>query len=211
MLDHIHWLGHAAFRLDGPGVVVYFDPRNLKDPVPADVICVTHGHFDHLSVEDLGKVARPGTVIVCPASCVDRARAAVSSKVSVRSMASGQTLQLGTVTVETVPSYNTNKPNHPRNAGNLGFVVEMGGQRVYFAGDTDFIPEMADIRCDVALLPVGGTYTMNADEAAQAAAAIKPKYAVPMHWGEVVGSRADAERFVKLLPQGVQGVLLPVE
>lgn len=211
MLDNIHWLGHASFRLQSAGAVVYFDPRNIKDAITADVICVTHGHFDHLSVEDLGKVARAGTVILCPASCVDRARAAVPSKVSVRSMAPGQTLRLGAITVEAVPSYNTNKPNHPREAGNLGFVVGLGGQRTYFAGDTDLIPEMAGIRCDFALLPVGGTYTMDAAEAAKAAGMIKPRMAVPMHWGEVVGTRKDAERFVELLPEGIQGVILEAE
>ncbi len=207
MLDNIHWLGHSSFRVDLPGAVVYLDPRNVKDPVPADVVLVSHGHYDHLSVEDIGKIAKADTVIVCPSSCADRARAA-SPKSSVRAVAPGQTLHVGSLTIETVAAYNTSKPNHPRNAGNVGYVVEAAGQRIYFAGDTDLIPEMANIHCDVALLPVGGTFTMNAEEAAKAAGIIKPKYAVPMHWGEIVGSRKDADRFVKLLPQGVQGVIL---
>ena len=205
MLDNIHWLGHASFRLEIPGSVVYLDPRNIKNPVPADVVLITHGHFDHLSVDDIAAISKPGTVIVCPSSCVSKVKG------DVRAVAPGDTLHLGAITVEAVPAYNTNKPNHPRNAGNVGYVVELGGQRIYCAGDTDLIPEMADIRCDVALLPVGGTYTMNAEEAAQAAGKIKPLYAVPMHWGDLVGTRQDAERFVKLLPQGVQGVILTVE
>ena len=205
MLDHIHWLGHASFRLDADGVVIYFDPRNLKNPIPADVVLVTHGHFDHLSVDDIAAITKPGTVALCPASCVDKLKG------DVRTVAPGDTLHLGAVTVEAVHAYNTDKPNHPRSAGNVGYVVEVGGQRIYFAGDTDLIPEMADIRCDVALLPVGGTYTMNAQEAAEAAGIIKPRVAVPMHWGDLVGTRQDAERFLALLPASVQSVILPVE
>jgi len=205
VLENIHWLGHASFRLEGDGAVVYLDPRNVKNPVPADVVLVTHSHFDHLSAPDIAKISGPKTVIVCPTSCVNKLKG------DVRAVTPGDTLHLGKVTVEAVPAYNINKPNHPRNAGNVGYVVELGGRRVYLAGDSDLIPEMSAIRCDVALLPVGGTYTMNADEAVQAARTINPKFAVPMHWGEVVGTREDAERFVELLPQGIQGVILKVE
>jgi L-ascorbate metabolism protein UlaG (beta-lactamase superfamily) len=111
----------------------------------------------------------------------------------------GQRIDLGNgVIVEAYPAYNVDKDFHPKANGWVGYVVEVGGRRVYIAGDTDRIPEMKGIRCDVAFLPVGGTYTMTAEQAAAAAKDISPKLAVPMHWGNIVGTRADAERFVEL-------------
>lgn len=204
MLENIHWLGHASFRIDN-AQVIYIDPWKLKTFKPADLILVTHAHHDHFSPDDIKKIAGPETVIVCPFDCAGQVPG------QVRSIAPGQAIQVGDVRVEAVPSYNTNKPNHPKEHGNVGYVVEVGGQRIYHAGDTDVIPEMADVRCDVALLPVGGTYTMNAEEAAQSLAQIRPKMAVPMHWGGVVGSQADADRFKRDAPQGVEVVILREE
>jgi len=201
MWEGIHWLGHASFRLEDTATI-YIDPWKLKKSPAADLILVTHGHHDHLSPADIAKISQPGTVIVCPASC------AAGLSGDVRLIAPGQTLRVGQVIVEAVPAYNLTKSYHPQKAGNVGYVVEVGGRRIYHAGDTDLIPEMADIRCDVALLPVGGTYTMNAAEAAQAVERIKPKAAVPMHWGSLVGSQSDATRFQKLVPQGVEVVIL---
>ncbi len=204
MLEGIHWLGHASFRIDD-AVVIYIDPWKLKQAKPADLILVTHAHFDHLSVEDIAKITRPGTVIVCPASCADKLSG------DVRIMAPGNALRVGAVNIEAVPSYNTNKPNHPKQAGNLGYIVEVGGRRIYHAGDTDLIPEMANMRCDVALLPIGGKYTMDAVEAAQAVERIKPKVVVPMHWGDIVGSAQDVERLKQRVPKGVAVEVLKAE
>lgn len=204
MLESIHWLGHASFRIDDP-VVIYIDPWKLKSPKPADLILVTHAHFDHLSAGDIAKITKPGTVIVCPASCADKLSG------DVRIMAPGDKLRVGEVNIEAVPSYNTNKPNHPKQAGNLGYIVEVGGRRIYHAGDTDLIPEMANMRCDVALLPIGGKYTMDAVEAAQAVERIKPKAVVPMHWGDVVGSAQDVERFKQRVPKSVAVEVLKAE
>jgi L-ascorbate metabolism protein UlaG (beta-lactamase superfamily) len=110
-----------------------------------------------------------------------------------------------------VPSYNTNKPNHPQSAGNVGYIVEAQGRRIYHAGDTDLISEMASIRCDVALLPMGGKYTMNAEEAAEAAGRMTTKVVVPMHWGDIVGTAEDVERLRKLMPAGVELAVLKPE
>ncbi len=204
MLKDIHWLGHASFRLDGV-VTVYIDPWKLHTTHPADVILVTHEHHDHLSLDDIARITKLDTVIVSPASCKGKLRG------DVRIIKPGQTLTVGEVKVHAVPAYNTNKPNHPREAGHVGYIVEMDGWRVYHAGDTDLIPEMADIACDVALLPVGGTYTMTAAEAAEALKVMQPEYAVPMHYGDVVGGPSDAEALRTLAPEGVEVVLLKKE
>lgn len=129
----------------------------------------------------------------------------------VRIIAPGESLRVGEVLVEAVPSYNVGKPYHPKDAGNLGYIVEVGGRRIYHAGDSDLIPEMSAVRCDVALLPMGGTYTMDAEEAARAVERIGPKAVVPMHWGDIVGSPEDVERFVRLVPEGVEAAVIERE
>jgi len=201
MLGGITWLGHASVRIEG-AITVYIDPWKVRDVVTADLILVTHEHHDHLSVDDIAKLSGPNTVIVAPKV------AAAKLKGDVRTVAPGQRLEVAGVSIEVVPAYNTNKPNHQKSAGHVGYVVELAGRRIYHAGDTDLIPEMADIRCDVAFLPVGGTYTMNAEEAAEALARIRPQVAIPMHWGEVVGSERDAKRFQELAPEGVRVEIL---
>ncbi|MHB1295875.1 MAG: MBL fold metallo-hydrolase [Anaerolineae bacterium] len=200
MLENVYWLGHASFRVDG-SKVVYIDPWKLKTATPADVVLVTHGHHDHLSPGDIAKIRHEGTVLVCPASCAGQLAG------DVRTIAPGEVLELEGLRIEAVPSYNTNKPNHLRTAGNVGYILEMDGRRIYHAGDTDLIPEMADIQCDVALLPVGGTYTMDASEAAEAVRRIGPRIVVPMHWGSIVGTAKDVEIFRKKLPPEVELVL----
>lgn len=201
----VHWLGHASFRLERNGMVVYIDPWKIHGGPRADLILVTHAHFDHLSPEDIAKVAQQKTVFVCPASCAPK----ISG--DVRIVAPGDALKVGDIVVEVVPSYNTNKPNHPKQAGNVGYIVQWGAQRIYHAGDTDLIPEMEDIRCDIALLPIGGKYTMDGAEAAQAAARIRPAVVVPMHWGSVVGSQIDVQTLRKLLPQDIELAVLAPE
>lgn len=180
LLAHLHWLGHASFRFDGPPTI-YFDPVSVESDAPqADIVLVSHEHSDHYAPATLRQISRPETVIV-----TNKDIAAKLEKESlgceVRALQPGERTTVGDVEIEAVPAYNVTKSYHPKAAGWLGFIVVWGGERLYFAGDTDRIPEMADIRCDVALLPVGGTYTMDVQEAAQAAADIKPRVVVPMH------------------------------
>ena len=191
----IHWLGHDSFRIDG-SAVIYIDPYNLSgESPPADVVLVTHEHFDHCSPEDIAKIRKNETVILT------EKEAAARLEGDVRIMKPGDSAAVAGMRFTAVPAYNTDKTFHPRDRGWLGFIIETEGVRIYHAGDTDFIPEMEGLSVDIALLPVSGTYVMNAQEAVQAALAIGPAIAVPMHFGAIVGSRQDAEAF----RQGLQG------
>lgn len=191
----IRWLGHAGFHLDtDPSVVV--DPFRARDPRPVDVALITHPHFDHLSVEDLDGFVGPTTTIVS----VDAARDEIEAHWSDRPfevVAPGDEIAVDGLTVEATPAYNVDKTYHPRDERWVGFVVEVDGTRIYHAGDTDRIPEMADLEVDMALLPVSGTYVMDADEAAEAAGILDAEAYVPMHYGSVVGTDRDAERFAE--------------
>ena len=202
MIDNLHWLGHDAFRIDGPPAV-YIDPYQLGEGLPAaDLILITHDHFDHLSLPDIAKICVKGTVFVAPKEVAAKMREPV------RTIAPGEAISVKGVKVRAVPAYNTNKTFHPKGDGKVGFVITLGGVTYYHAGDTDNIPEMDGLAPDVALLPVSGTYVMTADEAADAAHAIRPKIAVPMHYGAIVGSDGDARRFAKLLEgSGIQVVI----
>lgn len=191
LLEGITWLGHDSFRIKAPEGVIYVDPWKLRSVEPADLILITHEHHDHFSADDVKKLLKPDTTIVTIAAV------AKQLKGDVRTVKPGDTLTVKGVKIEAVPAYNPAKQFHPKAAGHVGFIITAGGRRIYHAGDTDAIPEMANIQTDVALLPVGGKYTMTASEAAQVANLIKPKVAVPMHWGDIIGTRADAEAFKK--------------
>ncbi len=187
-IESIHWLGHDAFRIDGDRVV-YFDPFQISEGPPADLILISHEHFDHCSPEDVARISTPDTVIVT------EAKAAKKLSGDVRVVVPGDALTVRGITIEVVPAYNVDKAFHPKANGWLGFIVTIENVRLYHAGDTDFIPEMADFRVDVALLPVSGTYVMTAAQAVKAALAISPKMAIPMHYGGIVGSADDAKAF----------------
>jgi L-ascorbate metabolism protein UlaG (beta-lactamase superfamily) len=191
---NLSWLGHASFRLDC-GKVVYFDPFRVNGPTDADLILVSHGHYDHCDPASISSLSKGSTTVVCSRAAAGKVGA--NPKV----MAAGEVAVFGELKVEAHPAYNISKPSHPEGMG-LGYVVESQGKRVYFAGDTDLIPHMGSLgSIDVALLPVGGTYTMDWQDAAQAVKKIRPKMAVPMHYGEVVGSVDDALSFEKAARQ----------
>lgn len=212
MLERIHWLGHDAFRIDGPQTI-YFDPYELGEGNPqADVIFISHDHYDHCSPEDVAKIQGEDTLIVTIASAADKlAGGALSlSKGDVRIVEPGDAIQVRGIDVEAVPAYNVNKfrspgiPFHPREAGHVGFVITLEGKRIYHAGDTDYIPEMKDLKeIDIALLPVSGIYVMTAEEAVEAAAAIRPGVAIPMHLGRGIGSPDAAQAFKEQAPVDV--------
>ena len=192
MIENIHWLGHDGFYVTG-SKVVYFDPWEISDGPKADVICISHEHLDHCSPSDVEKVSKDDTVIVTETVSAEKLSG------DIRVLKPGESVEVAGVRVTAVPSYNTDKSFHPKSNEWLGFVVEMDGVRIYHAGDADFIPEMKDLDVDIALIPVSGTYVMDADQAIEAARAIKPKIAVPMHYGKIVGSEADAKKFAEAL------------
>ena len=201
LMQRLAWLGHDSYRIDGD-VVIYFDPYEIKTGTAADIIFISHEHFDHCSPSDVAKVQSEETVIVADRVSAKKLRG------KVKTMQPGDRLTVKGVGIEAVPAYNIDKQFHPKDAGMLGFVVNIGGVRVYHAGDTDFIPEMYDIETDVALLPVSGTYVMTADEAVEAALSINPKVAIPMHYGSIVGDKNDAEHFRDQLAGKVEVVIL---
>jgi len=207
--DAVEWLGHSGFRISAGRQTIYIDPYRVPEGAPAaDLILVTHGHYDHFSRSDIERVSHRDTWLVGPASVTEEASGRVVS------IAPGETIEpdfLRGVAVSAVAAYNTSKRDaegrlfHPREAGFVGYDLNVRGERLYHAGDTDVIPEMDGVAgVDIALLPVSGTYVMTPEEAAEAARRIQPRLAVPMHWGQHLGTKADANRFAELTPVPVE-------
>jgi L-ascorbate metabolism protein UlaG (beta-lactamase superfamily) len=197
LLDSVEWLGHAGFRITAGRRVVYIDPYRVGEGPPADLILLTHGHYDHFSPQDIERLSTDRTLVVAPPAVAERVRGRVVS------VAPGEGID-DPLDVRAVAAYNTSKRGpegelfHPRDAGGVGYVLNIRGEHLYHSGDTDVIPEMDQVvGVDVALLPVSGVYVMTAAEAAEAARRIGPRVAVPMHWGEHIGTRADADAFAE--------------
>jgi len=204
MLKNIHWLGHDTFKVVGEKVI-YTDPFKIKKKDTADIVLITHEHFDHCSPEDVKKIQGPNTVIVATSDCAQK----LSGKIKV--VKPGDKINVEGIDIEAVPAYNTNKQFHTKDKGWVGYIFSVQGQRIYIAGDTDYIPEMKNFKVDIALLPVSGTYVMTADEAIKAALDIKPRVAIPMHYGSIVGSENDAKKFAEGLKGKIEVVILKEE
>ena len=204
MLENIELLKHDSVKIKN-NVVIYIDPFKIEEGEKADLILVTHQHYDHCSREDIAKLQKNDTVIVTVADCQSK----LNNSIHVKLVKPGDVVEVKGVKIEAVPAYNIGKPFHPKENAWVGFVVEVDGKRIYHAGDTDLIPEMSRLKgIDIALLPVSGTYVMTAEEAAKAASIIKPGVSVPMHYGEIVGSKSDAEKFKELC--GRQGIIAEI-
>ena len=200
----LKWLGHAGFLIKN-SKAIYIDPYNIKEKSePADIILITHSHYDHCSFADLDKIIKEGTRIIAPADC-QSIIAKFKTPVKMEIVEPNQELEFGDLKISTFPSYNIDKHFHPQEESWVGYVMKIGDIIIYHSGDTDLIPEMQKLtgykqqgKEFVALLPVGGRFTMSAEEAAEAANIIKPTLAIPMHWGTLVGTETDAQDFVEL-------------
>lgn len=204
MVKDIHWLGHDTFKVIGEKVI-YTDPFKIKKKDKADIVLITHEHYDHCSPEDVKKIQGADTIIVATPDCAKKLAG------NIKTVKPGDKINVAGVEIEAVSAYNTNKQFHTRDKNWVGYIFTVKGQRIYIAGDTDRIPEMKNIKADIALLPVSGTYVMTAEEAIQAALDIKPKIAIPMHYGSIVGDEKDAERFAEGLKGKIEVVILKEE
>lgn len=189
-------LGHASFKISDK-LKIFIDPFDLKNEEKADLIFVTHEHYDHCSTEDIKKIAKDDTVVVATEDCIAKLR-----NFKLLPVLPGRSYEAKGIKFQTVPAYNLAKAFHTRASNWVGYVIEVEGIRIYHAGDSDFVPEMKELKeIDIALVPIGGTYTMNAEEAAKAINSFKPKIAIPIHYGKIVGSERDAEKFKELVKE----------
>ena len=196
MLDQVTINAHNSIKIKD-AKALYFDPFHITDVSrDADIIFVTHDHYDHFSPEDISKVMKEDTVFVAP----DSTAALIRGKFGIPSeriviVAPGDNIEVLGIPVEVIASYNPGKPFHPKANGWVGFVVTVGGLRYYICGDMDITPEGKEVKCDVLLVPCGGTYTMDYKEAAEFTAILNPKYVIPMHYGDAVGKKKDGSAF----------------
>jgi len=203
--DFLKWIGHAAFIIEGEKRI-YIDPFKLsKSFGDADIVFITHSHFDHLSVDDIKKVATKETIIVAPTEA--KSKLASFNTFLAEPM---KKYNLEGVEFETVHAYNVKKERlnfHPKQNNWLGYIINAEGKRIYHAGDTDFIEEMKSIKCDLALLPIGGTYTMSVEEAIEATKAIDARYFAPMHYKALLG-REDSKKAEDTFQKEVKNSIL---
>jgi L-ascorbate metabolism protein UlaG (beta-lactamase superfamily) len=192
VLERVTWFRNSAFRWQDEGLTVYVDPWGIDDPTPADVILITHAHYDHFVPDDIDKIRTERTKLAGPRDVANELRGDVTIA------SPGATLDVGCLEVQCVPAYNIAEERlefHPDKNGWVGYILEFGGRVYYHAGDTDHLPELESIRSDVAFLPCGGKFTMDPQQAAGLAKAMSPGLAVPMHYGFVSGSSADGRTF----------------
>ena len=199
----IRWYGHDTFTLEKE-ITICIDPYKLSKTIQADLVLISHNHFDHLSLEDLKKISSRNTIIIAANECMSQI-SNISSKEKI-GIAPGEEKTINNIKVKAIPAYNidkinpdTKKPFHPKEDKKIGFIITMQGTSIYHTGDSDLIPEMTDLKPDVLLIPVSGTYVMTAKEAADAIEKIKPKIAIPMHYGTIVGSENDAKEFKNMV------------
>lgn len=208
MLEDIEVLYHSCIRMNKEKII-YIDPYHIeKNYNDADMIFITHDHYDHYSEEDIDKVRKNNTIFIVPENLLNKLIKKGINDENIITLNPGDAENIDGIKVEAIHSYNIDKPFHPKENNWLGYVIEIDGVRYYIAGDTDITEENKNIKCDVAFVPVGGKYTMNFSEAAQLINIIKPKIAVPIHYGSVVGTKQDATDFIKLLYPTTKGIIL---
>lgn len=208
MLENIEVLFHSSIRIS-KGKVIYIDPYSIqKNYMDADLIFITHSHFDHYSKEDIEKVKKENTIIIVPQDLKEKAINDGFSENNVLTVIPNKEYLVNDISFRTVPAYNIDKNFHPKSNNWVGYIIQIDNLKYYIAGDTDANEDNKKVICDIAFVPVGGTYTMKADEAAQFVNHIKPKIAIPIHYGSIVGTKNDAKTFVSLLDSKIEGRIL---
>ena len=208
MLENIEVLCHSSIKIN-KGKVIYIDPFKInKDYKDADIIFITHDHYDHYSEEDIDKIKKENTIIVAPEELITKLLNKGFQKNYIITVKPNKKYQVEGIEFETIPAYNIKKQFHPKENEWVGYILELNGVKYYIAGDTDITEENKKVKCDVAFVPVGGTYTMDAKEAATLVNEIKPKIAVPIHYGSIVGTKEDAINFLKLLNPEIESKIL---
>lgn len=205
MTENITVYTQSSIRILTSAGPVYFDPFQMKEaPRDAAFVLITHDHYDHFSPEDIEKVIGESTILIVPEKMEDKAIAADLPVAQIETVVPGEAYEIGGLAFETVPAYNKIKPFHPKSAGWVGYVLEEANRRIYIAGDTDMTKENAAVSCDIALIPIGGTYTMDAKKAAELINTIRPAVVIPTHYGSIVGKKEDGDTFARLIKPPVR-------
>lgn len=208
MLENIEVLCHSSIRISKEKVI-YIDPFKInKNYNDADIIFITHDHYDHYSEEDIDKVIKEDTTIVISKDLLKKLLKKGINKNAIIVAEPNKEYETQGINFNTIPAYNINKKFHPKENNWLGYIITINNVKYYVAGDTDITDENRKVKCDVAFVPVGGTYTMDFKEAAQLINEIKPKIAVPIHYGSIVGTEQDARNFINLLNSEIKGAIL---
>lgn len=203
--DNIEVFTQSSIRIRSAEGTVYFDPFKMNSaPHDADYIFITHDHYDHFSPADIAKVAKEDTILVIPQSMAGKVKEVESLVGAVGTVVPGGAGMMGQIPYEAIPAYNKIKPFHPKRSGFVGYIVTLDGMRIYVAGDTDMTKENKEVRCDIALVPIGGKFTMDPKEAAQLVNQIHPLAAIPTHYGSIVGKVSDGELFASLVDDGIE-------
>lgn len=209
MLDNVEVLFHSSIKFNFNNKIIYIDPYGLqKSTKDADIIFITHDHYDHFSINDIEKIKKEDTVFILPKSMNKKAIKSGIETDKIVEVEPNKEYKYQELKFETIPSYNINKKFHPKDNNWIGYIIEFNNIRYYIAGDTDITPESKNVKCDIAFVPIGGTYTMNFEEAANLVNEIKPKIVVPIHYGEVVGTKQDAEKFKSVLNKKIECVIM---
>ena len=205
MTENITVLTHSSIRIKDADRTIYIDPFKVEDePKDADFILVTHDHFDHFSPEDIAKIAKADTILVAPEKMAKKAQEAADLVGEITTVRPNEKYEIAGLKFETVPAYNTLKPFHPKKAGWVGYILEIDRKCIYIAGDTDATKEAEQVKCDIAMIPIGGTYTMDAKKAAKLINVMKPAVVIPTHYGSVAGKPEDGKTFAMLVEEPVE-------
>ena len=207
MVENITVFTQSSIRIESGSKVLYFDPFGIRENFhDADYIFITHDHYDHLSPEDISKVMKSSTVFFAPENTAGKLKGIAADSGKVYPVKPGAFYEKEDMEFDTVPAYNNLKPFHPKSAGFVGYIVRLEGKRIYVAGDTSLTKEAQAVKCDIALVPIGGTYTMDAKKAAELINILRPEVAIPTHYGSIVGKKDDFETFKKLVKSPIKVV-----